>query len=38
VFLQRAATIYTGPLRIGVDGDWITLEAGSTSIGMGKRP
>ena len=38
VFLQRAATIYTGPLRIGVDGDWITLAAGSTSVGMGKRP
>jgi ribonuclease Z len=38
VFLQRAATIYTGPLRIGVDGDWITLAAGRSSVDMGKRP
>lgn len=38
VFLQRAGQIYTGPLHIGVDGDWFTLQAGSKSIEMGKRP
>ncbi len=37
-FLQRAGQIYTGPLRIGADGDWFTLPAGSQGIEMGKRP
>jgi ribonuclease Z len=38
VFLQRAGQIYSGPLRIGIDGDWISLPAGSTAVEMGKRP
>ena len=38
VFLQRAGQIYGGPLRIGADGDWITLPAGSQAVEMGQRP
>jgi len=38
VFLQRAGEIYRGPLRIGTDGDWFTLPAGSTAIETGRRP
>jgi ribonuclease Z len=38
VFLQRATEIYRGPMRIGVDGDWISLPAGSRSVAMGRRP
>jgi ribonuclease Z len=37
VFLQRADQIYHGPLRIGADGDWFTLPAGSQAVEMGKR-
>jgi ribonuclease Z len=36
-FLQRAGQIYGGPLRIGVDGDWFSLPAGSQAIAMGHR-
>ncbi len=38
VFLQRAGQIYAGPLRIGADGDWFTLPAGSAAVAMGRRP
>lgn len=38
VFLQRARQIYAGPLRIGADGDWFTLPAGSQAVEMGRRP
>lgn len=38
VFLQRAHEIYTGPLRIGADGDWFSLPAGSQRVEMGRRP
>lgn len=38
VFLQRAEQIYNGPLRIGADGDWFSLPAGSTTVTMGRRP
>ena len=38
VFLQRAQEIYSGPLRIGADGDWFTLPAGSQRVEMGRRP
>ncbi len=38
VFLQRAGEIYRGPLRIGMDGDWITLPAGSSAVDIGHRP
>lgn len=37
VFLQRAEQIYTGPLHIGLDGDWFTLPAGSHAVEMGRR-
>lgn len=37
VFLQKAKKIYDGPLRIGEDGDWFSLPAGSTAVEMGKR-
>jgi ribonuclease Z len=37
-FLQRAGQIYTGPLRIGIDGDWFTLPAGSQVVEFGRRP
>jgi len=37
-FLQRAGQIYTGPLHIGTDGDWISLLAGSTAVHIGHRP
>jgi len=38
VFLQRAGQIYAGPLRIGADGDWFSLPAGSRAVEMGRRP
>ena len=38
VFLQRAGQIYSGPLRIGADGDWFSLPAGGTTVTMGRRP
>lgn len=37
-FLERAGQIYSGPLRIGADGDWFTLPAGSRAVEMGRRP
>lgn len=37
-FLQRAGSIYDGPLRIGADGDWISLPAGSRAVEIGRRP
>lgn len=37
-FLERAGQIYSGPLRIGADGDWYTLPAGSREVRMGRRP
>lgn len=37
-FLQRAGQIYDGPLRIGADGDWYSLPAGSQAVHMGRRP
>ena len=37
-FLERAGQIYKGPLRIGADGDWLTLRAGGTEVEMGRRP
>ena len=38
LFLQRAGEIYRGPLRIGADGDWISLPAGSRAVDIGRRP
>ncbi|MEK7346972.1 MAG: MBL fold metallo-hydrolase [Pseudomonadota bacterium] len=37
-FAQGASQIYRGPLRVGADGDWFSLPAGSQTIEMGKRP
>jgi ribonuclease Z len=37
-FLQDADKVYRGALHVGVDGDWISLPAGSTKIEMGRRP
>jgi ribonuclease Z len=37
-FLQDAGRIYRGPLRIGEDGDWISLPTGSQAVEIGRRP
>lgn len=37
-FLKGADTIYRGPMRIGVDGDWIVMPAGSQTVQIGRRP
>ncbi len=36
-FLGDAGRIYTGPLRVGIDGDFISLPAGSTRITLSQR-
>lgn len=36
-FLGRARSVYQGPLRVGVDGDVISLPAGSQDVVVGKR-
>ena len=36
-FLGHAADIFTGPIRLGADGDVISLPAGSTDIHVGNR-
>ena len=36
-FLGDAPSIFKGPLRVGVDGDFISLPAGSKEIVVGKR-
>ena len=36
-FLGDAATIYQGPIRVGVDGDFVSLPAGSKDIQLGNR-
>jgi len=37
VFSGKAAQIFHGPIHVGVDGDWITLPAGSPVISIGRR-
>jgi len=37
-FLGDAPGIFGGPVRVGVDGDFITLPAGSRAIEVGVRP
>jgi ribonuclease Z len=37
-FLQGAGRIFSGPLRIGLDGDWFSLPAGSQALEIGRRP
>lgn len=36
-FLGDAGSIYKGPIRVGIDGDFISLPAGSKEIRVGKR-
>ena len=37
-FLGEASSRYDGPIRVGVDGDWFSLPAGSTTIEVDSRP
>lgn len=37
-FLENTRDIYRGPVHVAVDGDWLTLPAGSTKIDVGHRP
>jgi ribonuclease Z len=37
-FLGRAPDLFTGPLRVGVDGDFVSLPAGTKRIDPGRRP
>jgi ribonuclease Z len=37
-FLERAPELFSGPIVIGVDGDWFDLPAGSIAIDVGRRP
>lgn len=36
-FLGDAPGIYDGPIRVGIDGDFISLPAGSSQIDVGRR-
>jgi len=36
-FLGEAGSIFKGPIRVGIDGDFISLPAGSKEIRVGKR-
>jgi ribonuclease Z len=36
-FLGAAHDIYSGPIRIGVDGDFVSLPAASTDIKVSRR-
>jgi ribonuclease Z len=36
-FLGRASEIYSGPLRVGIDGDFVSLPAGSSQVMFGRR-
>ena len=36
-FLGSAADIFKGPIRVGQDGDFISLPAGSTQIDVSRR-
>lgn len=37
-FLGDASSRYDGPIRVGVDGDWFSMPAGTTRIEVGTRP
>ena len=37
VFLGRARDIFNGPIKVGVDGDFVSLPSGSTTITWGNR-
>jgi ribonuclease Z len=36
-FLGTSSSIFKGPIRVGVDGDFISLPAGSKAIEVGRR-
>ena len=36
-FLGGATDIYDGPIRVGADGDFLSLPAGSTTLSVGRR-
>jgi ribonuclease Z len=36
-FLGDAASIFSGPLRVGADGDFISLPVGSHEVSAGRR-
>jgi ribonuclease Z len=38
LFVGRSAQIFGGTLKVGEDGDWFSLPAGSTAINVGHRP
>jgi ribonuclease Z len=38
IFLGDARAVYHGPLKVGIDGDFISLPAGSRAIIVGKLP
>jgi ribonuclease Z len=37
-FLLGGAGRFAGPMRIGIDGDWFSLPAGTSTVTMGSRP
>ena len=37
VFVGTARAIFSGPVRVGADGDFISLPAGSSKIALGRR-
>jgi ribonuclease Z len=37
VFLGSARDIFKGPIHVGIDGDFVSLPAGSTTITWGNR-
>jgi len=36
-FLGKARQIFTGPLRVGHDGDWVSLPAGGVEVRLSRR-
>ena len=36
-FLGHAADIFRGPIRVGADGDFVSLPVGSTALNLGRR-
>jgi ribonuclease Z len=36
-FLGRAAETFSGPIRVGADGDFVSLPAGSAEVNIGRR-
>jgi ribonuclease Z len=36
-FLGNAPDIFSGPIRIGTDGDFVSLPVGSAEVNLGRR-